>query len=119
VMPVTSETSLATVEKMKLICRREIMTLAAAGRHRLFPRIAIVLGGAGALTIALLTAGSGLSTTSDARTASTPTFSTFERVVEGPVTLPIVPSAVIDTSDQFFFGTGDGCAGYYAEQPAR
>src|SRR5262245_44433757 len=99
--------------------QEEIMTVAVVGRHRLFPRIAIVVGGAGALTMVLLTAGSVLSTTSDARTSSAPTFSTFERVVEGPATIPIAPSAVIDTGNQFFFGTGDGCAGYYSDQPAQ
>ena len=31
--------------------------------------------------------------------------------------LAIVPSPVIDTSGQFFFGTGDDCAGYYAQDP--
>jgi hypothetical protein len=40
-----------------------------------------------------------------------------------PVTTPepayreIVPSPVIDTNAQFFFGTGDGSNGYYAERP--
>ena len=29
-----------------------------------------------------------------------------------------MPSLVIDTREQFFFGTGDGSAGYYAEPPA-
>jgi hypothetical protein len=36
----------------------------------------------------------------------------------GPV-YEIVPSPVIDTHAEFFFGTGDGCAGYYAEGPAQ
>ena len=96
------------------------MTLAAICHHRLFPRFAIFTGGASALAIGLLTAGAVLSTTtSDARTASTPTFSTFERVVEAPEMMAIVPSPVIDTSGQFFFGTGDGCAGYYAQDPSQ
>ena len=54
------------------VCRRDIMTLAAICHHRLFPRFAIFTGGASALAI-VLTAGAVLSTTSDARTASTPT----------------------------------------------
>ena len=95
------------------------MTLAAIRRHRLFPRFAIFAGGASALAIGLLTVGAVLSTTSDARTASTPTFSTFERVVEAPEMMAIVPSPVIDTSGQFFFGTGDGCAGYYSQEPSQ
>jgi hypothetical protein len=37
--------------------------------------------------------------------------------VETPGTLGIVPSPVIDTNSEFFFGTGDGSVGYYAEGP--
>jgi hypothetical protein len=95
------------------------MTLAAIRHHHLFPRFVVIAGSACALALGLLTVGSVFSTTSDARTASMPTFSTLERVTEGPATLAIVPSPVIDTSGEFFFGTGDGCAGYYAEQPSR
>src|SRR6516164_1574059 len=29
----------------------------------------------------------------------------------------IVPSPAVDTNGQFFFGSGDGSNGYYAEQP--
>ena len=29
------------------------------------------------------------------------------------------PSPVIDTNSEFFFGTGDGSIGYYAERPIR
>ena len=36
-----------------------------------------------------------------------------------PATLEIVPSPVIDTNSEFFFGTGDGSIGYYAERPIR
>jgi hypothetical protein len=95
------------------------MTLAAIRHHHLFPRFVVIAGGACPLALSLLAVGSVLSTTSGARTASAATFSTFERVAEGPATLAIVPSPVIDTSGEFFFGTGDGCAGYYAEQPSR
>ena len=44
-------------------------------------------------------------------------------VLSEPVATPapayreIVPSPVIDTNAQFFFGTGDGSNGYYAERP--
>jgi hypothetical protein len=34
-----------------------------------------------------------------------------------PATLAIVPSPIIDPNPVFFFGTGDGSAGYYAEDP--
>lgn len=99
--------------------RRDIMTVAAIRHHCLFPQFAILAGCASVLAFGLLTVGAVLSTTSDARTASTPTFSTFERVVEAPEMMAIVPSPVIDTSGQFFFGTGDGCAGYYAQDPSQ
>jgi hypothetical protein len=36
-----------------------------------------------------------------------------------PAAFVIVPSPVIDTNPQFYFGTGDGSSGYYAEAPAR
>jgi hypothetical protein len=38
---------------------------------------------------------------------------------QGPATetASIVASPVIDTNSQFFFGSGDGSNGYYAEQP--
>ena len=48
---------------------------------------------------------------------TTPTFGTFAGAREIPATLEIVPSPVIDTNGEFFFGTGDGSAGYYAECP--
>ncbi len=34
-----------------------------------------------------------------------------------PVTFAIVPASLITTNPQFFFGTGDGSAGYYSERP--
>jgi hypothetical protein len=77
------------------------MTLAAMRHHRLFPRFAILAGGASALAIGLLTVGAVLSTKSDARTASTPTFSTFERVVEVPEMLAIVPSPSSQVASSF------------------
>jgi len=36
-----------------------------------------------------------------------------------PVTFEIVPASVIETHPKFFFGTGDGSAGYYAERPSE
>jgi hypothetical protein len=65
----------------------------------------------------LLTTGSILYTTDDASAVTTPTFGSFSRTVETPATLEIVPSPVIDTHSEFFFGTADGSAGYYAERP--
>ena len=34
-----------------------------------------------------------------------------------PATSEIVPSPVIEANPQFFFGTGDGSAGFYSERP--
>ena len=36
-----------------------------------------------------------------------------------PATSEIVPSPVIEANPQFFFGTGDGGAGYYSDRQAR
>ena len=36
-----------------------------------------------------------------------------------PATFRIAPSPVIEANAQFFFGTGDGSSGYYAERPSR
>lgn len=35
----------------------------------------------------------------------------------GPAAAEIVPSPVIESNPQFFFGTGDGSNGTYAERP--
>ena len=94
------------------------MTSSAAHQHRRLSRIAFTGGGA-ALAIGLLTTGSVLYSTDNASAVPTPTFSTFSRAVETPATLEIVPSPVIDTNSEFFFGTGDGSIGYYAERPIR
>jgi len=36
-----------------------------------------------------------------------------------PATFRIAPSPVIEANAQFFYGTGDGSVGYYAERPGR
>ena len=87
-------------------------------QHRTLPRI-VVTTGAAALAIGLLTTGSVLYSTDNASAVTTPTFSAFSRAMETPATLEIVPSPVIDTNSEFFFGTGDGSVGYYAERPNR
>jgi len=95
-----------------------MMTNSATHQHRRLSRI-VVTTGAAALAIGLLTTGSVLYSTNDANAVTTRTFSTFSRAVETPATLEIVPSPVIDTNSEFFFGTGDGSIGYYAERPVR
>jgi hypothetical protein len=94
------------------------MTSSATHQHRRLSRIAFTGGGA-ALAIGLLTTGSVLYSTDNASAVPTPTFSTFSHAVEPHATLEIVPSQVIDTNSEFFFGTGDGSIGYYAERPNR
>jgi hypothetical protein len=92
------------------------MTLAANHQHRAL--LAIIAGGAAVVSIAVLTAGS-LASTSRARTDTTATFGTFDRSFAEPAAFVIVPSPVIETNPQFYFGTGDGSTGYYAEAPLR
>ena len=94
------------------------MTSSATHQHRRLSRI-VVTTGAAVLAIGLLTTGSVLYSTDNASAVTTPTFSTFSRAVETPATFEIVPSPVIDTNSKFFFGTGDGSIGYYAERPHR
>jgi hypothetical protein len=96
----------------------DIMTGTATHQHRGFSRLAITAG-ATVLAIGLLTTGLVLYSTHNASAVTTPTFGTFSRAVESPATLEIVPSPVIDTNGEFFFGTGDGSVGYYAERPSQ
>jgi hypothetical protein len=80
----------------------------------------VIAGGAIATLAGLATVESVLFTTirADARVAATqsPPSATLD-VDVAPGTLAIVPSPVIDPSPVFFFGAGDGSAGFYAEQP--
>jgi hypothetical protein len=94
------------------------MTLAANHQHRAL--LAIIAGAAAIVGIAVLTAGS-LASTHRARTDTTSTFATFTPSPEfvEPAAFAIVPSPVIDTNPQFYFGAGDGSTGFYAEAPAR
>ena len=93
------------------------MTLAANHQHRAL--LAIIAGAAAIVGVAVLTAGSLAST--HRATDTTPTFATFTPSPEfgEPAAFAVVPSPVIDTKPQFYFGAGDGSAGYYAEAPAR
>jgi hypothetical protein len=98
------------------LAEEDTMTSAAIHQHRGVSRLAITAG-ATVLAIGLLTTGSILYSTDNASAVTTPTFSNFSRAAEIPATLEIVPSPVIDTNSEFFFGSGDGSNGYYAEQP--
>jgi hypothetical protein len=101
---------------LAFLLRRTSMTLAANHQRRAL--LAVIAGGAAVVGIAVLTAGS-LASTSRPRTDITPTFGNFTMQFVEPAAFTIVPSPVIETNPQFYFGAGDGSAGYYAEAPAR
>jgi hypothetical protein len=78
-----------------------------------------VIGGAAAIVvIGLLVAQSSsyapTKPPAGATASGSEAFATLE-----PATLRIVPSPVIETNPEFFFGNGDGSAGYYAQRPKR
>jgi hypothetical protein len=82
--------------------------------------VAVIAGGEIATLVGLATAESVLFTAihAEARVAVTQTPPLAPSSVDiAPGTLAIVPSPVIDPNPVFFFGTGDGSAGYYAEDP--
>ncbi len=86
-------------------------------RPRRVLRWAAIIGGAAtAVVIGLLTAESSFYTATDPKAGNNASLSQ-PVAASGPVTFEIVPSPVIDTNAQFFFGTGDGGAGYYSERP--
>jgi hypothetical protein len=80
----------------------------------------VIAGGAIATLAGLATVEAVLFTTirADARVAAnqSPPSATLD-VDVAPGTLAIVPSPVIDPNPVFFFGAGDGSAGFFAEQP--
>ena len=75
-------------------------------------------GGAAIVAIGLLVAQSSsyapTKPPAGATASGSEAFATLE-----PATLRIVPSPVIETNPEFFFGSGDGSAGYYAQRPKR
>ena len=80
---------------------------------------AIIIGGAAAaVVIALLTAESFFYTATNPKAGANASLSQ-PAADPGPVTFEIVPAPVIDTNAQFFYGTGDGSAGYYSERPIQ
>jgi len=74
--------------------------------------------GATVVAIGLLIAGlfSPIATHSRATISANPNKSV---VASGPAMSEIVPSPVIETNPQFFFGTGDQSAGYYSDRQIR
>jgi len=82
-------------------------------------RLAAMIGAAAAtaVVIGLLTAGTFSAATGPKAGVSASLnqpVAALERV-----TFKIEPSPVVETNGQFFFGTGDGSAGYYSERPAQ
>ena len=89
-------------------------------RPRRVLRWAAMIGGAAATAVVIgqLTAQSFFHTATDAKPGASASLSQ-PVAASGPVTFEIVPSPVIETNGQFFFGTGDGSVGYYSERPIK
>jgi|SRR5580700_9405141 hypothetical protein len=82
-------------------------------------RWAVLIGGiAGGFATGLLTAKS-FSFSSNAPKSVIAAKSNQPAVAPASAASEIVPSPVIEPNPQFFFGTGDGSAGYYSDRPAR
>ncbi len=86
--------------------------------RRVLPWAAMIGSAAAGIVIGLLTAGSFFATATDPKASVNVSLSQPVAVPE-PVTFEIVPSPVVETNGQFFFGTGDGSAGYYSERPVQ
>jgi hypothetical protein len=82
-------------------------------------RWAVLIGGiAAGFATGLLTAKS-FSFSANAPKAAFAAEPTQPVAAPAPATNEIVPSPVIEANPQFFFGTGDGSAGYYSDRQAR
>jgi hypothetical protein len=92
------------------------MDAATVRPRRLLHWTAIAACAAAAVAIGLLTDEAFLYAAAEPEGAARVTLSEPVATPE-PEYLKIVPSPVIDTNAQFFFGTGDGSNGYYAERP--
>lgn len=89
-----------------------------ASCQRSMSRWAAITGGiATVVAIGLLIAvSSPIATHSRATISANPNKSV---AASGPAMSEIVPSPVIETNPQFFFGTGDQSAGYYSDRQIR
>jgi hypothetical protein len=92
--------------------------IATVRRRRVLPWATIIVSGATAIVIGLMSLETILSNTPNARTSVHATHSSTV-AAPGPATTSITPSPVIEPNPKFFFGAGDGSAGYYSEQPAQ
>ena len=86
--------------------------------RRVLPWAATIGGAATGVAIGLLTAGFFLYPATNPNAGASASLSQPVAAL-APVTFEIVPSPVIETYGQFFFGTGDGSAGYYSERPVQ
>jgi len=81
-------------------------------------RVAAIGGGTAAVMVAILLANPFYSAIASSKVPVGPHASqTVANQKPATETASIVPSPAIDTNGQFFFGSGDGSNGYYAEQP--
>jgi hypothetical protein len=85
-------------------------------RHRVLRWAAVIGGMTGAFTTGLLTAKS-FSFTAERPHAAINAVVHQPALAAAPAASGIVPSSVIEPNPQFFFGTGDGGNGYYADHP--
>ena len=88
------------------------------GPRRVLRRAAVIGGVVTAVVLGLLTAES-FSSTATAPKPRADVNVGQSATAPGPATFKFVPSPVIETNAQFFFGSGDGSAGYYGELPTH
>lgn len=92
------------------------MSLHVTVRPRRVRWSAIMGGGATVVVIGLLTAGLFFPTA----TSPKADVSVNQPVAaSAPPPFEIVPAFLTETNPQFFFGTGDNSAGFYAERPTQ
>jgi hypothetical protein len=85
-------------------------------RHRVL-RWAAVIGGISAVVVTGLLTVKSLSATAARPHAAINAGVNQPAGTSAPATFEIVPSPVIGANPQFFFGTGDGSNGYWADRP--
>jgi hypothetical protein len=82
-----------------------------------FRRVVVIAGATAAVMIALLFAKPFYSATTATALTRADVSQPVAHQEPATETVSIVVSPTIDTNPQFFFGTGDGSNGYYAERP--
>lgn len=85
-------------------------------RHRVLHWVGVIGGMTVAFATGVLTAKS-FSLTAEHPRAAINAVVDQPAAVSAPATSEIVPSPVIEANPQFFFGSGDGSNGYYADRP--